>query len=122
MGDILEKFETLQKKLQRSDLFISDLLTVTGAAVKKLRLMRGGPFPGRRVEKESCPTDSTCEDLTQRKSIHQFVWTNRRDARAIRLEVVQASHEYLSERMHPEQEDVIKDVKGLVMSRSGIIR
>ena len=41
-------FETLQKKLQRSDLFISDLLTVTGAAVKKLRLMRGGPFPGRR--------------------------------------------------------------------------
>ena len=31
MGDILEIFETLQKKLQRSDLFISDLLTVTGA-------------------------------------------------------------------------------------------
>ena len=64
MGDILEIFETLQKKLQRSDLFISDLLTVTGAAVKKLRLMRDGPFPGRREEKESCPTDSTSEDLT----------------------------------------------------------
>ena len=48
VGDILEIFETLQKKLQRSDLFISDLLTVTGAAVKKLRLMRDGPFPGRR--------------------------------------------------------------------------
>ena len=29
---------------------------------------------------------------------------------------MQASHEYLSERMHPEQEDVIKDMKGLVMS------
>ena len=33
VGDILEIFETLQKKLQRSDLFISDLLTVTGAAI-----------------------------------------------------------------------------------------
>ena len=115
MGDILEIFETLQKKLQRSDLFISDLLTVTGAAVKKLRLMRDGPFPGRREEKESCPTDSTSEDLTRRKSNHQFVCTNRRNARAIRLEVVQASHEYLSERMHPEQEDVIKD---MVISRN----
>ena len=59
MGDILEIFETLQKKLQRSDFFISDLLTVTGAAVKKLKLMRDGPFQGRREEKESCPTDST---------------------------------------------------------------
>ena len=117
-GDILEIFETLQKKLQRSDLFISDLLTVTGAAVKKLRLMRDGPFPGRREEKESCPTDSTSEDLAQRKSNHQFVCTNRRNARAIRLEVVQASHEYLSERIHPEQEDVIKDMKGLVISRN----
>ena len=114
MGDILEIFETLQKKLQRSDLFISDLLTVTGAAVKKLRLMRDGPFPGRREEKASCPTDSTSEDLTQRK----FVCTNRRNARAIRLEVVQASLEYLSERIHPEQEDVIKDMKGLVISRN----
>ena len=118
MGDILDIFETLQKKLQRSDLFISDLLTVTGAAVKKLRLMRDGPFPGRREEKERCPTDSTSEDLTQRKSNHQFVCTNRRNARAIRLEVVQASHEYLSERMHPEQEDVIKNMKGLVISRN----
>ena len=118
MGDFLEIFETLQKKLQRSDLFISDLLTVTGATVKKLRLMRDGPFPGRREEKESCPTDSTNEDLTQRKSNHQFVCRNRRYARAIRLEVVQASHEYLSERMHPEQEDVIKDMKGLVISRN----
>ena len=34
MGDILEIFETLQKKLQRSDLIISDLLTVNDAAVK----------------------------------------------------------------------------------------
>ena len=118
MGDILEIFETLQKKLQRSDLFISDLLTVTGAAVKKLRLMRDGLFLGRREEKESCPTDSTSEDLTQRKSNYQFVCTNRRNARAIRLEVVQASHEYLSERIHPEQEDVIKDMKGLVISRN----
>ena len=118
MSDILEIFETLQKKLQRSDLFISDLLTVTGAAVKKLRLMRDGPFPGRREEKESCPTDSTSEDLTQQKSNHQFVCTNRRNARASRLEVAQASHEYLSERIHPEQEDVIQDMKGLVISRN----
>ena len=29
---------------------------------------------------------------------------------------MQASHEYLSERMHPEQEDVVTDMKGLVMS------
>ena len=58
------------------------------------------------------------EDLTQRKSNHQFVCTNRRNTRAIRLEVVQASLEYLSERMHPEQEDVIKDMKGLVISRN----
>ena len=46
---------------------------------------------------------------------------NRRNARAVGLEVVQASHEYLSERMNPEQEDVMndmKDVKGLVMSRN----
>ena len=50
MGDILEIFETLQKKLQRSDLFISYRLTVTDAAVKKLSLMRYGPFPGRREE------------------------------------------------------------------------
>ena len=117
MGDILEIFETLQKKLQMSDLFISDLLTVTDAAVKKLSLMRDGPFPGRREEKESCPSDSTSEDLTQRKSNHQFVWTNRRNARTIRLEVVQVSHEYISERMHAEQEDVIKDMKGFMMSR-----
>ena len=48
MGDILGVFETLQKKLQKSDLFISDFFTVTGAAVKKLSLMRDGPFPGRR--------------------------------------------------------------------------
>ena len=65
MGDILEIFETLQKKLQRSDLFISDLLTVNYAAVKKLSLMRDGPFPGRREEKESCQTDSTNDDPTQ---------------------------------------------------------
>ena len=108
MGDILEIFETLQKKLQRSDFFISHLLTVTGAAVKKLRLVRDGPFPGSREEKESCPTDSTSE------SNHQFVCTNRCNVRAIRLEVAQASHE----RMHPEQEDIIKDMKGLVMSRN----
>ena len=31
---------------------------------------------------------------------------------------MQASHEYLSERMHPEQEDVIKEMKGLVISRN----
>ena len=31
---------------------------------------------------------------------------------------MQASHEYLSERMHLEQEDVIKDMKGLVISRN----
>ena len=80
--------------------------------------MRDGPFPGRREEKESCPTDSTSEDLTQRKSNHQFVCTNRCNVRAIRLEVAQASHEYLSERMHPEQEDIIKDMKGLVMSHN----
>ena len=91
---------------------------MTGAAVKKLRLMRDGPFPGRREEKESCPTGSTSEDRTQRKSIHQFVCTNRRNARAIRLEVAQASHEYLSERMHPEHEGVIKDMQGLVISRN----
>ena len=30
---------------------------------------------------------------------------------------MQASLEYLSERMHPEQEDVVKDMKGLVISR-----
>ena len=76
MGDILEMFETLQKKLQRSDLFICGLLTVTDA-VKKLILMRDGPFPGRREEKASCPTDSTNEDPTQRKLNHQFVCTNR---------------------------------------------
>ena len=92
MGDILEIFETLQKKLQRSDLFISDLLTVTDAADKKLSLMRDGPFLGRREEKESYPIDSTNEDLTQQKSNHQFVCMSSRNARAIRLEVVQASH------------------------------
>ena len=31
---------------------------------------------------------------------------------------MQASLEYLSERIHPEQEDVIKDMKGLVISRN----
>ena len=80
--------------------------------------MRDGPFPGRREEKESSPTDSTSEDLAQRKSNHQFVCTNRRNIRAIKLEVVQASHEYLSERIHTEQEDVIKDMKRLVISRN----
>ena len=81
---------------------------MTDAAVKKLSLMRDRRFPGRREEKESCPTDSTNEDLTQRKSKHQFDCTNRRNVRAVRLGGVQASQEQLSERMHPEQEDVIK--------------
>ena len=94
MGDNMDIIETRQKMLQRSDLFITDLSSVNDAVVKKLSMMRDGPFPGRREEKESCQT------------------TNRRNARAIRLEVMQASHEYLSDRMHPEQEDVIKDMKG----------
>ena len=72
MGNILEIFETLPKKLQRSDLFISDLLNVTGAAAKKLSLVRDGPFLGRRKEKESFPTNNINEDITQRKSNHQF--------------------------------------------------
>ena len=80
MGEILKIFETLQKKLQRSDLFISDLLTVNDAAVKKLNLMRDGPFPGRREAKDSCQTNSTNKDLTQRKLNHQFVCTNRHNA------------------------------------------
>ena len=100
MGDILEIFETPQEKLQRSGLFISDLLTVTDAAVKTFSLMRDGPFPGRREEKGSCSIDSTNEDLTQRKS--KVVCTNCHNARAIRLEVVHAFHEYLCERMHPK--------------------
>ena len=47
MGDILEVFETLQNKLQRSDLFISGVLTVSDAAINKLSLMTDRPFPGR---------------------------------------------------------------------------
>ena len=121
-GDILEIFVTPQKKLQRSDLFISDLLTVTDAAVKKLSLMWDGPFPGRREEKESCTTDSTNEDLTQQKLNHQYVCTNRCNAQVMRLEIVQASHKYLSEHMPPEQENVIRHEGVGDVTQSGIIR
>ena len=55
MGDILEIFETLQKKLQRSDLFISDILTVIDAAVKKPEPDEGWTIPGKKRGENELP-------------------------------------------------------------------
>ena len=81
---------------------MSDLFT--DGAVKKLSLMMGHSCEEetrKRVAQPIAPVK------TQRKTNHQFVCMNRRSARAIRLGVVAASHEYLSERMYPGQEDVM---------------
>ena len=55
---------------------------MSDAAIDKLSLMTDGPFPGRRDVKDNFPTDNANEGVTtKRKTKHQLVCTNRRNAR-----------------------------------------
>ena len=51
MADICSIFTSLQKKLQRSDLIISDVLTCRDITLQKLSLMTDAPYPGGEEEK-----------------------------------------------------------------------
>ncbi|KAI0227696.1 Nucleolar protein of 40 kDa [Lamellibrachia satsuma] len=61
---------------------------------------------------------SKLKEAAHESHSHSSGFEKHRRFSTISLEVAQASHEYLSERMHPEQEDIIKDMKELVMSRN----
>lgn len=48
LGDILEVFQVLQKQFQRDDLLLCDIMTIRDGALRKLELVKAGPYPGKR--------------------------------------------------------------------------
>lgn len=46
LGDILDVFQVLQKQFQRDDLLLCDIMTIRDGALRKIELMKAGPFPG----------------------------------------------------------------------------
>ena len=59
MADISGIFCRLQKKFQRGDLVLPEVLTVRDAAVRQLKLMETGPLPGGQEEKIRAAAEET---------------------------------------------------------------
>lgn len=89
-GDILDVYQTLQKKLQRSDLLLFGVKTIKAAAVKKLVSIEKGAFSGHREEQNLMPDVPGNTRATQ----YSLVATNHCDA-AIRKETICSAKEYL---------------------------
>jgi precorrin-4 methylase len=45
LSDILDVFQVLQKQFQRDDLLLCDIMTIRDGALRKIELMKAGPFP-----------------------------------------------------------------------------
>ena len=114
MGDILEVFKVLQQQLQRDLLFISDILTCRDGALRKLQLMKSTPYPGKRESKSKY---EMMKEPTPVKA-HTFIPSMKRNAVAIRNEIILSAENFLSERLNVEQEAVIASLKELLTTRS----
>ena len=103
MGDIFEVFTSLEKQMQRDDLLLPDIFTCSSMAQRKLDLLSGTPYPGKRGSKTTLPWENI-QTQRARQTHNTLVPTNRRNESAIRIEITSSTKNFLSERLHPEQE------------------
>jgi hypothetical protein len=127
MGDILEVFQVLQQHLQRDSVFISDVLICRDSALRKLRLMKSSPYPGKRESKSKFNINECLESEAAEppnpsarcaRVTHKFIPSMKRNAMAIRNEIILSAEQFLSERLNVEQEDVIAKMKEMLTTKS----
>ena len=110
MGDITSIFQTLQKYCQLENIILPDVVKHRDNAIKKLRLMLSGPYPGRYEEKwgqnntgettNSEDDDGDAARLPTSRHMHNtLVTTYRRDQGAFRNEIVQSAINFLEQRL-----------------------
>lgn len=118
MGDLFEIFQHMQQQMQRNDLILPDVYTLRDAAVRKLRIMKNGPLPGKREIKISNATGTTSSTQSSRNSVNQFIPTLGRDKDAIRIEIIQSAENFLLERLDMAQDRILKSTEALLKSKT----
>ena len=127
MGDVTSVFQTLQKQLQAGDLIMPDVITCRDMALRKLKIMKSGPYPGGIETKffadphNANDLYSNNEHIEQKRlaaSHHSLVQSNRSNFQSIRVEVIASASNFLSERLCMEQERIIKYMKGILEAKT----
>jgi len=109
MVDLLRHLETLQKDGQKSKITIPDIELSKKTVINRLALMEEKPYPGG-VEEKFCndSSDDELDDGTARRRVfNSLVPTTRRCWSAIRKETVLSCKEFLSQRIHEDQNDIV---------------
>ena len=111
MADICGIFCHLQKKYQKGDLVLPEVLAARDAAVMQLRLMETEPLPGGQEEK--------LEDVEEAGTrCHNSNVTTKRNFGAVRQEAVSSAINFLTERLNVEQENVVSAMSQLLKATS----
>ena len=112
MADICSIFCQLQKKFQRGDLVLPEVLEARDAALLQLQLMEEGPLPGGQEEKLS----PALEDTATRT--HNSLASSKRTFDVVRSEVHHAATSFLENRLDVEQEQVITDMVKMIEAKT----
>ena len=92
MGDVAVIYQELQKACQKEEIAIHDVMTYRDVALKKLELMRVDPYPGELKEKHLETNDKP--EGTGRNVVNALVTSFKRDATAIRGEIIAAARNF----------------------------
>jgi len=86
--------------MQRNDLILSDVFTCRDIALRKIGLMKDGPYPHKREAKHAGSSMSeTAEEPRTRTTTNSLVTMRNRNMDAIRIKVIQSAEEFLMQ--HP---------------------
>ena len=123
MLDLLSVVEKLEKDCQRSMITLCDIEISKKIAIDSINLMEKIPFPGGYEEKlhttynKLLSENEITETETQRKKVNSLV-TVARSREAVRNEMVLSVKEFLSQRLHLDQENIVKNMKAFLESRN----
>jgi len=76
-------------------------------------MIQEGPYPGKR----EALSHFDITNLQTARAVNSLVTTNHRNVEAIRVETVQAAYNFLSERLHSEQDIIMTAMKDLLLTR-----
>ena len=110
---MLEKAAIEMKQFPRHhDVRFAQRCTVS-MAQRKLDLLSGTPYPGKCESKTTLPWENI-QTQRARQTHNTLVPTNRRNESAIRIEITSSAKNFLSERLHPEQEEILLSMSELL--------
>lgn len=140
MADIMLILQDLQKNLQKGHLILPDVITLKNNALRRLKLIQDGPYPGGKEEKlssdttnkEETNTDEENENLLgensrnnsknnerkRRKVVNSYVTTGTRDWSAIRNEIILSFINFLEERLNIEENGIIESFSSFLNSKN----